>query len=196
MLKEITKVAQMLNEIGAKNIQMTLDENQINQIKVELKSHLGMYGLTHPGLLDSEDLEISIWNVQFHLKKEPKKPEIIGKFKLANPSMLVDTGELGGLMRRINKSYWEREQQISDAWANGKEDLIDWASKKKSLKEISARLYNALIKTKPLYGLTLDQLTWEEYSKYRGCGKKGWEEFEKLRNKNKQNDKRNERLVV
>lgn len=184
MLQEITKIAQTLNEIGAKNIEMTLDENQINQIKIQLKSHFGMYGLTPPDLFDSEDLEISIWNVQFHLKKE-KKPDFIGKFKLANPSMLANTGngdELGALTRRIQKSFWEREQQIAEAWANGKEDLIDWASKKKGLKEMSFRLYNALTRTKPLYGLTLDELTWKEFNKYRGCGKVCWAEFVRLKN--------------
>lgn len=179
MLQEITKIAQTLNEIGAKNIQMTLDENQINQIKIELKSHFGMYGLTPPNLFDNEDLEISIWNVQFKIKKE-KKPDL--GFKLPT-SMVANVGdELGALTRRIQKSYWEREQQIAEAWANGKEDLIDWASKKKSKKEMSTRLYNALIKTKPLYGLTLDELTWEEFNKYRGCGKVCWAEFLKLKN--------------
>ena len=181
MLEQITKIAQTLNEIDAKNIQMTLDENQINQIKAELKSHFGIYGLTPPNLYDNEDLEISIWSVEFKIKKE-KKPEFIGKFKLSNSMIAnVNGDDLGSLTRRIQKSYWEREQQIAEAWANGKEDLIDWTSKKKSMKEMSARLYNALIKTKPLYGLTLDELTWDEFNKYRGCCKVSWYEFEKLR---------------
>ena len=47
---------------------------------------------------------------------------------------------------------------------------------------MSTRLYNALIKTKPLYGLTLDELTWEEFNKYRGCGVVCWTEFLKLKN--------------
>jgi hypothetical protein len=34
--------------------------------------------------------------------------------------MLADTGELGGLMRRIEKSYWEREQQIAEAFTQNR----------------------------------------------------------------------------
>ena len=82
----------------------------------------------------------------------------------------------------ISKGYSDRETQIFNAAAAGKIDLIEWASGKYRDNQMSRRTYNTFLKTKSLYGLTVDELTWEEYNRYRGCGKKSWEEFEKLRN--------------
>lgn len=133
-------------------------------------------------ITDEEQLDISIMGVDFLIASEPRvKTEFIGKISL-NPMIAnIETDGLRELQARIQKSYWERENQILDAFARGKEDLIEWASNKKRLGEMSHRLYNPIIKTKSIYGLTLDELTWEEFYKYRGCGKKGWDEFVKLR---------------
>jgi hypothetical protein len=86
------------------------------------------------------------------------------------------------LTRMISKGYSDRETQIFNAAVAGKIDLIEWASGKYRDNQMSRRTYNTFLKTKSLYGLTVDELTWEEYNRYRGCGKKSWEEFEKLRN--------------
>jgi len=177
MLEKITQVAQILQEFNVSNIEMTMDALQVDSLKMSIKSQFGMYGIEPPYLQDTEDLDISIMGIKFLIKK--------AELKIKLNSLLANfddsNNELRELQARIHKSYWDRENQIADAFARGKEDLIDWVSKKKSSGEMSRRLYNAMIKTKPIYGLTLDELTWEEWNKYRGCGKVAWNEFVKLR---------------
>jgi hypothetical protein len=175
MLIKITEVAQILAEFNVRNVEMTMDSLQVDSLKMSIKSQFGMYGIEPPYEPDIKDLDISIMGIKFLIKKTENK------FKL-NPMLTnFDNNGLRELQARIQKSYWERENQIADAFVRGKEDLIEWASKKKSLGEMSHRLYNSMIKTKPLYGLTLDELTWKEWFKYRGCGKITWNEFVKLR---------------
>ena len=79
-------------------------------------------------ITDEEQLDISIMGVDFLIASEPRvKTEFIGKISL-NPMIAnIETDGLRELQARIQKSYWERENQILDAFARGKEDLIEWA---------------------------------------------------------------------
>lgn len=120
------------------------------------------------------------------LKPAPAKADP-SEFSIA-PSLKFYTngGERNNILAQmINKDYSDRETQIFNAAVAGKIDLIEWASGKYRDNQMSRRTYNTFLKTKSLYGLTVDELTWEEYNKYRGCGIKCWEEFEKLRNQTK-----------
>lgn len=180
MLNELTNVATKFIDMGIKEVSFKADWIFRDKLSADLIKHFSMFSDKKPNTHE-EQLDISIMGVDFLIVSEPRKPQFSGKISL-NPMIAnIETDGLRELQFRIQKSYWERENQIADAFARGKEDLIDWASKKYRLDEMSRRLYNAIIKTKPLYGLTLDELTWEEFYKYRGCGKKGWDEFVKLR---------------
>lgn len=180
MLSELTNIAIKFIDMGIKEVSFKADWIFRDELSADLIKHF-MFSDKTPPITNEEQLDISIMGVDFLIVSEPRvKPQFVGKISL-NPIITNIETDSSELESRIQKSYWERENQILDAFARGKEDLIEWASNKKRLGEMSHRLYNAIIKTKSIYGLTLDELTWEEFYKYRGCGKKSWDEFVKLR---------------
>jgi hypothetical protein len=113
-----------------------------------------------------------------------KENKYSGSIKVQAPlKFYTNGGERNNVFAQmINKGYSDRETQLFNTKVAGKIDLIEWAFENYRDNKMSRRTYNTFLKTKTLYGLTIDELTWEEYNKYRGCGKKSWEEFEKLRN--------------